>query len=390
MANNDKAGKPRRPFGEIETRASGRIRARYVGPDGQRHPRPFGNRIDAEAWLAAESRLIDRDEWTPPKFRAAVVHLTVNQYATTQLAARTLAPLTLREYERYLERFVTDDDLGRMAIRAVSPADVETWLTAVRGATGKTMAARVYGFVGSVFQAAVTNDVIGATPFRVKGASQAKRQRAKTSATAVEVAAVLPHLPERYRAMVLVAAWGGLRSGELRNLRRRDIDLKNAVVHVREQVQNVPGKGKVVRDLKTEAAHRDVDLPAHVVTVLRAQIKKRSQDGDWDRDGLVFPSTVGTPISVSVLWRAWNKARRAIGRPDLRFHDLRHTAAMLAADTGATVAELMARLGHSTPNAAMDYQHAAAGSGKRIAAALNLTAQDAAQEAKEEAKEDAG
>lgn len=382
MANNDKAGKrtrkPRRPFGEIETRASGRIRARYKGPDTLKHSRMFSHSGDAEVWLGQERILIERGEWTPPEVRAAVVHLTVNDYATRQLKARELAPLTRRDYDRYLERFVTNDALGAMPIRSVTPADVETWLAAVRSATGKTMAARVYSFVASIFRAAVANDVIPACPFRVKNAGKAKRQRPKTMATAQEVAAVLPHLPKRYRALVLVAAWGGLRSGELRNLRRRDVDLKKAVVHVREQVQNVPGQGKVVRELKTEAAHRDVDLPTHVVAMLREQIKARSQSGDWGRDGLVFPSRRGTPISQSVLWRTWNKARRAIGRPDLRFHDLRHTAADLAAHTGATVAELMARLGHATPNAAMDYQQAAAGAGKRIAAGLDAAAREAA------------
>ena len=67
-------------------------------------------------------------------------------------------------------------------------------------------------------------------------------------------------------------------------------------------------------------------------------------------------------------------AREAAGRPDLRFHDLRHTGATLAAATGATLAELMARLGHSTPAAAMRYQHAAAERDKVIAAALSKLA----------------
>jgi integrase len=64
-------------------------------------------------------------------------------------------------------------------------------------------------------------------------------------------------------------------------------------------------------------------------------------------------------------------ARKAAGRPDLRFHDLRHTGAVLAAATGATLAELMARLGHSTAGAALRYQHAAADRDKVIAAALS-------------------
>jgi integrase len=67
-------------------------------------------------------------------------------------------------------------------------------------------------------------------------------------------------------------------------------------------------------------------------------------------------------------------AREAAGRPDLRFHDLRHTGATLAAVSGATLAELMARLGHSTPGAAMRYQHAAADRDKVIAQALSKLA----------------
>ena len=63
------------------------------------------------------------------------------------------------------------------------------------------------------------------------------------------------------------------------------------------------------------------------------------------------------------------------GRPDLRFHDLRHTGAVLAAQTGATLAELMGRLGHSTPGAAMRYQHAAADRDKAIAEALSRLAE---------------
>src|SRR5665811_83774 len=64
-------------------------------------------------------------------------------------------------------------------------------------------------------------------------------------------------------------------------------------------------------------------------------------------------------------------ARNAAGREDLRWHDLRHTGAVLAAQTGATLAELMGRLGHSTPAAAMRYQHAARDRDTEIAKALS-------------------
>jgi integrase len=76
-------------------------------------------------------------------------------------------------------------------------------------------------------------------------------------------------------------------------------------------------------------------------------------------------------MSPNSLYWHYYPARQAAGRPDLRFHDLRHTGAVLAASTGATLAELMARLGHSTPSAAMKYQHAAADRDRVIADALS-------------------
>jgi integrase len=76
-------------------------------------------------------------------------------------------------------------------------------------------------------------------------------------------------------------------------------------------------------------------------------------------------------MQPSTLYKVWYPAREAASRPDLRFHDLRHTGATLAAATGATLAELMARLGHSTPAAAMRYQHAAADRDRAIAEALS-------------------
>ncbi len=76
-------------------------------------------------------------------------------------------------------------------------------------------------------------------------------------------------------------------------------------------------------------------------------------------------------MAPSTLYKPYYKARAAAGREDLRFHDLRHTGAVLAASTGASLAELMARLGHSTHGAALRYQHAAADRDRVIAAALS-------------------
>jgi len=102
--------------------------------------------------------------------------------------------------------------------------------------------------------------------------------------------------------------------------------------------------------------------------MLKAHIAEYAQPG---RKGLLFPTITGSHLSPSTLYKSFYKARKAAGREDLRWHDLRHTGAVLAASTGATLAELMARLGHSTSQAALRYQHAASGRDAQIAAKLS-------------------
>ena len=168
-----------------------------------------------------------------------------------------------------------------------------------------------------------------------------------------------------------------LRFGELTELRRSDIDMKNGRIKIRRAVVHVDGKA-IVGTPKSDAGIRDVAIPPHLMAVVKSHIAEHAAFG---RDGLLFPATGGGHLAPSSLygraptrtrtgWGFYN-ARAAAGRPDLRFHDLRHTGAVLAAATGATLAELMARLGHSTQGAALRYQHAAADRDLEIARRLS-------------------
>jgi len=118
-----------------------------------------------------------------------------------------------------------------------------------------------------------------------------------------------------------------------------------------------------------------VTLPAVAVAVLAGQLDRHAGVG---ADGLVFPAPDGGYQRRSNFRRRiWLPATEAAGVPGLRFHDLRHTAATLAAATGATTRELMERIGHSSPAAALRYQHVMKDRDKAIAAALDRLAQAA-------------
>ena len=94
----------------------------------------------------------------------------------------------------------------------------------------------------------------------------------------------------------------------------------------------------------------------------------------------VFLGPKGARPTRANFHRIWNKARVKAGVPDLHLHDLRHTGNTLAAETGATLRELMNRMGHRSPRAALIYLHAARGASKTIAAGIHRHLAAAAHE----------
>jgi integrase len=183
-----------------------------------------------------------------------------------------------------------------------------------------------------------------------------------------EITALTEAMPARLALAVPLASFCALRFGEMSELRRKDINLQAGVLQIRRGVVRVGREGYVVGEPKSAAGIRDVAFPPHLIPMIATHLRDHVGPA---REALIFTSPSGGRLGASVLQRRWCSARDKVGRPDLRWHDLRHTGAVLAAQTGATVVELMGRLGHSTPQAAMIYQHAAQGRDTQIASGLS-------------------
>jgi integrase len=290
---------------------------------------------------------------------------TLAAYSAAWLEGRDLSPTSRLLYAYCLRHILPA--LGSTLLPDLTPAMVREWHAGLKRSTGPTMRAKAYGLLRTICNTAIADDIVGANPCRVRGAGQAKRAGQTRPASLAELENIVNSMPPRLRLMVLLAAWCALRFGELAELRRADVDLKNGVVRVRRGV--VRGDtGTVVKDPKSEAGKRAVAIPPHLMPAVRGHLAEHTGRG---RDALLFPAARGGHLAPGALYTAYYPARDAAGRPDLRFHDLRHTGATLAAVSGATLAELMARLGHSTVDAAMRYQHAAADRDTVIAAALS-------------------
>lgn len=96
---------------------------------------------------------------------------------------------------------------------------------------------------------------------------------------------------------------------------------------------------------KTRAGRRIVSIPPEIIPDLQAHLDEFAEDGP---DGRVFVGPRGGPLRRSGFRRIWNKVRADVGLPDLHFHDLRHVGNTLAATTGASLKELMVRMGHAS------------------------------------------
>jgi integrase len=355
----------RRGFGLVRRLPSGRYQASHMTPGGRRvnAPHTFDTRTDAEAWLAEAQTDLSRGQWRRPEPPHQAV--TFASYAASWLATRKLTPRTADEYRKILDGHLLPA-FGKLALDEITPAAVRAWHAGL--ATGPTRRAHAYGLLHAILATAVADDAIGANPARIRGATQVMRARKIRPATVPELAAITEQMRPAYQAMVLLAAWCGLRFGELAELRRADIDTAHGVVRVRRGVTHTAA-GPVVGTPKSTAGVRDVAIPPHLLPAIEAHLDGHTGPG---RDALLFVSPSGRHLrSDSRMHDEFRAAAKAAGRPDLTFHDLRHTGATMAAATGATLAELMARLGHSTPNAALIYQHATSERDHEIAAALS-------------------
>ncbi|MCC5574384.1 site-specific integrase [Microtetraspora sp. AC03309] len=174
----------------------------------------------------------------------------------------------------------------------------------------------------------------------------------------------------RFRALVLFATFASLRWGEVSALRPSDLDLDAGTVRVRAAFVERSTGELVLGPPKSKAGRRVVGIPQAVVQALREHIATYVQD---EPGALLFPGAKGGALRRSGFntRTRWVDVVKEMGLPGLHFHDLRHTSSMLAAESGAGLKDLMARMSHDNVRAAIIYQHAVRGAAKTITDAID-------------------
>ena len=255
----------RRGFGAIRKLPSKRYQASYLGPDTIRHMAPvtFETAEDAEAWLADRRREIKNEDWTPPTTKKL---LTFGEHAERWLTHRQLKPRTRYHYRKILDARILPT-FGDVALKHVTADLIDDWHYRMGNST-PTANAHAYGLTRTILSDAVQRRLIDFNPCHIRGAGNTKRVKKIGPATLPELEALTLAMPERYRLMILLAAWCGLRFGEITELRRHDFDLSNGVVKIRRAVVRVDGEF-IIGTPKSDAGTRDVTIPPHLLPVVR-------------------------------------------------------------------------------------------------------------------------
>ena len=185
--------------------------------------------------------------------------------------------------------------------------------------------------------------------------------------TPAEVDKLAAKMPARLRASVLMAAWCAIALGRDRQSCAGATSAPIAASYGCAGPSPTRKGEFIVGPPKTAAGSRDVVVPPHIRPIIKAHLKNHVGKA---ADSLLFPGDDGKHMSSPAYRVYFIKARKAIGKPNLTPHQLRHTGAVLAAQSGATTAELMHRLGHTTVQMALRYQHVAEGRDAEIAERL--------------------
>ncbi len=398
-------------FGTIDQLASGRLRVRYIGSDERRYtaPRTFDNLGDADTWLVGVRRDMALGTWRSPqeieseRRKAEIRGTTVDQMFESYLAESDLRPRSRDLYEYQWWRLVSPI-LGSSAVVGLSPTDVAEWRESLPAAPRQRE--QVSDLLRAVLNLSVERELIDRNPAarsrrKVKGRTSRVRRREVPRLTREEVALIASHMPDERQFAVLLAAYTGLRFGELAALRRTDLALRRledgpligATLTVSRAVTRPKGSDGIRRsvegDTKSEAARRSLEIPSGLLSSLDRHLREGTQQGPH---GLLFPTSAGNLLTPTALYgekpglakhgqgrlhptkgRGFYAARVAAGRPDANWHQLRAFAISEAVDAGASQADLLRRFGHTDMRTSGLYQRAAQEADAALASRIQVS-----------------
>ena len=355
--------------GSIRQRPDGRWEARIsVGADPTTG-KPVRRSVygDTQAAVRKEMTAILRDldkgtYQTPSKMK-------VRDWLTVWMETyckNKVKPLTYSSYEGIINRHI-NPMLGGMELQAVKGIHVQKFYNSLmdKGLSGKTVK-NVSAVLHKAFSVALKQGYIQTNP--CGGAELPKAEHHEIHPlTDEEIPRFLEAIEGNpMRNAFALCLFAGLREGKCLGLSWGQVDFQRGRITISQQLQHEKKKGGAYYIAPTTKSGnpRTIEPPPIAFQYLKAernrQLENRFRAAElWSNpDDLVFTDETGRHLAIMTFYRRFKKIAAAIGRPDARPHDLRHTAATVAIASGADIKSIQDLLGHATASFTLNvYAH---------------------------------
>lgn len=214
-------------------------------------------------------------------------------YGRQWIEQRKLKPRTRSLYESQLAQLI-EPSLGRLPVTSITLARVRGWYAALDGVKVRRNS-QAYGLLHSILATAVKDGLLATNPCQIEGAMNTHRRREPVILSVPDMARLAEAAPDNRRALILLAAWCGLRWGEVAELRRRDLSEGCKILTVARSVTRRDGVTRV--DTPKTTKPRKVVLPPHIREAVKHHLDVHVTP---DADALLFPNGKGEHLNDKV------------------------------------------------------------------------------------------
>ena len=319
-----------------------------VSIEGRRLTKYFKTRKEANEWRQEILRQ-KKNGLSLAGATAQMSEFLANWLATAKTSVRIK---TYQQYEQVVRIHILPT-VGRIKLEAITPNVIQALYNKKQHQNASVRTVRlIHSVLHRALHQAVMWQLIGWNPADAVVQPKLVRKEMKVLSDTQVRNLLLASKGTRYEALFQIAVTTGLREGEILGLKWSDVDWKSKQIQVVRQAQRINKVGLVFSEPKSAAGRRCIQLGVSMMDKLREHMElqnlERQFQGDkWIENDLIFPSTIGTLKDPRNLIKVFKQYLKKAGLPEIRFHDLRHTAATLMLQMGTHPKIVQERLGHS-------------------------------------------
>lgn len=281
-----------------------------------------------------------------------------------EVAPDRVRPATLASYQQQVHTHIVPE-LGHHRLDRLRPQHLAAFYRKRSEVLSASSIRRLHAILRRSLTIAVRWGVISSNPAQLVDPPALESSEVQPYSVAEVKRFLAAATSDRLESRWVVGITLGLRQGEVLGLSWHDIDFESRVLRIRYALRRQPDGSLVLNDTKNARGRRSLPLPGPVVESLlrrrQAQQLERAAAGErWVENGLVFTTSLGTPIHPRNDYRSFQRLLTRAGLRRIRLHDLRHTAASLLLTQGVPARVVMEILGHSQIGVTMNtYSHVA-------------------------------